>query len=112
MSDDLTPMGPNTAWPWSRVSGASDGEGRVSYIYFGEHQPNQWTTGLPVTDGDYDLDLIDTWNMTIVPARRIPALIPHPTRHGEVVRGGQADAAFGVELPGKPYLALRIRLKS
>ena len=47
--------------------------------------------------------------MTITPADRIAALIPHPTRHGAVVRGGKPDAAFGVELPGRPYLALRIR---
>ena len=33
----------------------------------------------------------------------------HPTRHGAVVRGHKPDAAFGVKLPGKPYLALRVR---
>ena len=103
----LTPMGHNAAWPWSRISGARDG--KVSYIYFGEHQPNQWTTGLPKEDGNYQVDLIDTWAMTVTPAKRIAALVPHPTRHGEVVRGGKADAAFGVELPSRPYLALRIR---
>jgi hypothetical protein len=27
------------------------------------------------------------------------------------VRGGKADAAFGVKLPGKPRLALRIRTR-
>ena len=43
------------------------------------------------------------------PATRIPALIPHPTRHGDVVRGGKPDAAFGIELPSRPYLALRAR---
>ena len=103
----LTPMGHNGEWPWSRVSGARDGA--VSYIYFGEHQPDQWTTGLPMTDGDYEVDLIDTWAMTVTPAKRIPAHVPHPTRHGDVVRGGKADAVFGVALPGRPYLALRVR---
>jgi hypothetical protein len=103
----LTPMGHNASWPWSRISGARDG--KVSYIYFGEHQPNQWTTGLPKEDGNYEVDLIDTWNMTVTPAKRIPALIPHPTRHGDVVRGGKPDAAFGIELPSRPYLALRVR---
>lgn len=105
----LEPMGMNDQWPWSRISGASDLGGKVSYIYFGEHQPNQWTTGLPTEDGDYEIDLIDTWNMTITPAKRIPALVPHPQRHGSIVRGGKADAAFGIELPGRPYLALRVR---
>lgn len=107
VKDGLTPMGGSTAWPWSRISGA--GDSGVSYIYFGEHQPNEWTTGLPIDDGAYEVDLIDTWNMTITAAERIPALIPHPTRHGGIVRGGKADAAFGVKLPGKPSLALRVR---
>ncbi len=105
----LEPMGTHDSWPWSRVSGARDLNGKTSWIYFGEHQPNQWTTGLPPDDGRHEVDLIDTWNMTIAPARQVPAFIPHPTRHGTVTRGGVADAAFGVELPGKPRLALRIR---
>ena len=37
----LTPKGLNDTWPWSRVSEADDSGGRVSYVYFGEHQPNQ-----------------------------------------------------------------------
>ena len=108
--DGLTPLGGTTSWPWSRISGAEGGN--VRYIYFGEHQPDQWTTGLPTEDGDYDVDVIDTWNMTVTPAERIPPYVPHPTRHGSVVRGGKADAAFGVKLPGKPRLALRIRKRS
>jgi hypothetical protein len=96
-------------WPWTRVSGVKDLGGHVSFIYFGEHQPLEWTTGLPTDDGRYEVDLIDTWAMTVEPARQIPPLVQHPTRHGTEVRGGKADAAFGVELPGRPYLALRIR---
>nr|WP_245294854.1 DUF4038 domain-containing protein [Xaviernesmea rhizosphaerae] len=105
----LEPMGMNDEWPWSRISGARDLGGRVSFIYFGEHQPDQWTTGLPTEDGAYAIDLIDTWAMTIEPARRIEAFVPHPQRHGSITRGGKADAAFGIALPGRPYLALRIR---
>lgn len=107
--EGLEPMGMNDTWPWSRVSGARDLGGKVSYIYFGEHQPNQWTSGLPTDDGRHAVDIIDTWNMTVSPARQIEALIPHPQRHGAVIRGGKPDAAFGVELPGSPYLALRVR---
>ena len=81
----------------------------MSFLYFGEHQPTEWTTGLPTEDGSYEVDLIDTWAMTVTPAKRIEAFVPHPQRHGSVIRGGKADAAFGVELPGKPYLALRVR---
>jgi hypothetical protein len=102
-------MGMNHAWPWSRFSGAKDGDGRVSYLYFGEHQPNEWTRGLPKDGGRYEVDLIDTWAMTVEPAEVIPAPVPHPQRHGGEVRGGVPDADFGVRLPGRPHLALRVR---
>ncbi|MGM4984172.1 MULTISPECIES: DUF5060 domain-containing protein [Rhizobium] len=105
----LEPMAGAGEWPWTRVSGARDGD--VSYIYLGEHQPIIWSTGLPKDGTDYDVDIIDTWEMTIRPAKKVEAPIPHPTRHGAIVRGGKADAAFGVELPGKPCQALRIRKK-
>lgn len=105
----LEPMASFGEWPWTRVSGARDGD--VSYVYLGEHQPVIWSTGLPKDGTGYDVDIIDTWEMTITPAKKVEAPIPHPTRHGAIVRGGKADAAFGVELPGKPYQALRIRKK-
>ncbi|MDL2398099.1 DUF5060 domain-containing protein [Rhizobium mayense] len=108
--DGLEPMASFGAWPWTRVSGARDGD--LRYIYLGEHQPVIWSTGLPLDGTDYDVDIIDTWEMTITPAKKVDAPIPHPTRHGAIVRGGKADAAFGVELPGKPYQALRIRKKN
>jgi hypothetical protein len=103
----LEPLAPPEVWPWSRVSGARDGD--VRYVYFGEHQPVRWAQGLPEEDGDYELHLIDTWEMTIAPLARAPAPRNHPTRHGAVIQGTRADAAFGVELPGRPYLALRVR---
>jgi len=90
-----------------RVSGAIDGD--VRFIYLGEHQPAIWTLGLPKEDGDYEIDIIDTWNMTITQGKRIPTFVNTATRHGDVVRGGKPDAAFSVEMPGKPNLALRIR---
>jgi hypothetical protein len=105
----LEPLGGTAGWPWSRVSGVQDGETGVRFIYFGEHRPVIWSTGLPTDGDDYDVDIIDSWNMTVAPAKKVAAPVPHPTRHGAVVRGGEADAAFGVELPGKPHLALRIR---
>ncbi len=109
VANGLEPMSSYGEWPWTRVSGARDGD--VSYIYLGEHQPVIWSTGLPKDGTDYDVDIIDTWEMTITLAKKVEAPIPHPTRHGAIVRGGKADAAFGVELPGKPYQALRIRKK-
>lgn len=81
----------------------------VTYIYLGEQRPVVWSRGLPLVDGDYEIDVIDTWNMTVTAAKRVPAPVPVETRHGSVVRGGKPDAAFGVELPGLPYQAIRVR---
>ena len=79
--------------------------GETRLIYFGEHQPVQWAIGLPQDDGDYEIDIIDTWNMTITPASPGPLPVSPPTRGGVAPR----EAAFGVALPGKPYHALRVR---
>jgi hypothetical protein len=100
----LTPLGPE--WPWSRLSGAVSG--RTTFVYFGEHQPALWSTGLPTDTTDCEATVIDTWNMTERPAEIVPAFVPHPTRHGKIERGGESDAAFAVRVPGKPNLALRI----
>lgn len=101
------PIDPQTRYPWNRVSGARDGD--TTIIYFGEHQPVIWASGLPKDEGEYQVDLIDTWNMTVEPAKIVPAPQNHPTRHGAVVMQRKPDAAFAVELPGKPHLAIRIR---
>jgi hypothetical protein len=107
VKNGLEPLGKIGDFPWTRVSGAGDGDFRL--IYFGEHQPVVWSPGLPMDSDDYAVDIIDTWNMTVTPARKVKAPVTHPTRHGAIVRGGKPDAAFGVEMPGKPYLALRVR---
>ncbi|MCR6635646.1 DUF5060 domain-containing protein [Devosia sp.] len=101
------PIDPQTRYPWNRVSGARDGD--TTIIYFGEHQPVIWASGLPKDDRKYQVDLIDTWNMTVEPAKIVPAPQNHPTRHGAVVMQRKPDAAFAVELPGRPHLAIRIR---
>jgi hypothetical protein len=59
--------------------------------------------------GDYDVDVIDTWEMTVTPAKIVDAPANHPTRHGAMLRPRRPDAAFAIELPGKPYLAIRAR---
>ena len=105
--EGLEPIAPPSEWPWSRVSGAASGD--VRFIYFGEHQPVLWAQGLPEEDGDYEIHLIDTWEMTVTPLPKVPAPENHPTRHGRIVRGTRPDAAFGVPLPGKPFMALRVR---
>jgi hypothetical protein len=108
----LTPYVPGgTRWEWSRVSGAEDGD--VRYLYFGEHQPVQWAAGLPKDDGDYQIDLIDTWEMTIKPIDKA-ALPVSPALRGAngAIHNTEPEAAFGVRLPGKPWQALRVRRRS
>jgi Domain of unknown function (DUF5060)/Protein of unknown function (DUF4038)/Domain of unknown function (DUF5605) len=111
VENGLTPFTPqNARWEFQRVAGARDGD--VTYLYFGEHQPVAWAVGLPVEDGDYEIDLIDIWDMTIKRIDKAP-LPPSPAlrqRSGAIV-GGKPEAAFGINLPGKPYQAVRIRAK-
>lgn len=104
----LTPLAEDGRWEWSRVSGARDGDYRL--IYFGEHQPCAWAVGLPQQDGDYEIDLIDTWAMTITPLNKAALPVsPALRQRGGAIVGGAPEAAFGVNLPGKPFQALRVR---
>jgi hypothetical protein len=57
-------------------------------LYFGAHQP-LWRT-LNLGQGDFAIDVIDTWNMTV-------------TRFAE-----HASGQVRVELPARPYQAIRI----
>lgn len=84
----LEPMRHPTSTVWERVSGGRNGDYRL--LYFGEYQPATWSIGLP--EGvPFTVDIIDTWNMEI---RHIPQTF---------LDGDQID------LPGQPYLALRIQ---
>lgn len=109
VKNGLTPYVPGgTRWEFTRVSGAQDGD--VRYLYFGEHQPLQWAVGLPTEDGDYQIDLIDTWEMTITPLEKAPLPVSPALRgaNGEI-HNTEPEAAFGVRLPGKPWQAVRVR---
>jgi hypothetical protein len=108
VKNGLTPIPTEERWEFTRVSGAVDGD--VRFLYFGEHQPLQWAVGLPTEDGDYQIDLIDTWEMTVTPLEKKPLPVsPALRQRGGAMRGGQPEAAFGVHLPGKPYQAVRVR---
>ena len=82
----LEPMG--DSWVWTRVSAGKHGDYRL--IYLGEHQPSSWAFGLP-RGVAYQADVIDTWGMTV-----------------QTLPGTYRDAPE-IPLPGKPYLALRLR---
>ncbi|MDR1519081.1 MAG: DUF5060 domain-containing protein [Planctomycetota bacterium] len=108
VKNGLTPLTRADNRAFSRIFAAYD-DG-VRFIYFGEHQPRQWAIGLPMDDGDYDLSLIDIWNMTVTPLEKAPLPVSPALRQtGGKVMGGAPEAAFGVILPGEPYLAVRIR---
>ncbi len=108
VKNGLTPFSRHERSEFTRVSGALDGD--VRYIYFGEHQPVQWASGLPMDDGDYEIDLIDTWNMVIqrIEKSDLPTS-PALRQRGGQIRGAAPAAAFGIRLPGKPFQAVRIR---
>lgn len=108
IENGLTPLDSRTTRLFTRVAGAKDGE--TLFIYFAEHQPLQWDVALPEDDGDYEIDLIDGWNMTVTPLPKGPKPKVHSQRiSGGAVISNESPAAFGVALPGKPYLALRVR---
>jgi hypothetical protein len=65
-------------------------EGQYYLYYLDIHRPRKYTLQLP-KEGRWDVDVIDPWQMTISPAGK--ALV------------GKAD----LDLPGKPYMALRVR---
>ena len=64
--------------------------GKYYLYYFGVRQPGVWTFDLP-GGRTYRVEVIDTWEMTTTPL------------------GGSFEGRFRVELPGKPYLAVRVR---
>jgi len=70
----------------SNISGGNLNQGML--VYFGNHQPANWDFDFP--EGNYKIELIDTWNMTIETL-------------GEKYSGKQS-----IKLSGKPRTALRI----
>jgi hypothetical protein len=76
-------------WEWDVYAGGKKGNDYY-LIYFGVHQPKVATLPLPST-GQYKVEVIDTWNMTITPVE------------------GTFTGKKPIQLPGKPYMALRIQ---
>lgn len=104
----LTPITAEQHWTFRHVSGADDGD--VRYIYFCGQQPAEWAVGLPKEDGDYQIDLIDTWEMTVSRLEKAPLpASPALRQRGGAILGEEPEAAFGIRLPGKPHMAVRIK---
>jgi hypothetical protein len=78
----LTPM--KSYFPGAMV------ENRYYLYYLDIHRPRRYTLELP-KEGSWQIDIIDPWQMTIAPVGK-----PF---------SGKAE----LELPGRPYMALRVR---
>ncbi len=73
---------------WARKRGAGK-PGEYYLFYFSYDQPKSWRFELP-EDADFRAEIIDTWEMTITQVQKI-------------LRGN-----VDLELPGKPFIAVRI----
>ena len=81
--------------------------GEYYLLYFGKDAPKSWAFELykdHIKDGmKFRVDVLDTWNMTVTPVK------------GEFVAKKKDSYHFvdaqgrAVELPGKPYMAIRIQ---
>ncbi len=72
---------------WDKSWGGKAGE--YYLFYFGINQPAYRVIALP-EDADYKLEIIDTWEMTVTPV------------------SGTVSGETRVDLPSKPYMALRV----
>ncbi len=74
----------------SGAIGVLETAARFYLVYFGPFQPARKDLSLP-SNSQFTIEIIDTWNMVIT---KVP---------------GTFSGKFRIELPGKPYLALRIK---
>ena len=76
-------------------------------IYFGKEKPTEWTFEIPRTKLNERLrlrvDLIDTWAMTVTPLDGVFELGPKDDYRY------RCEDTPRIELPGKPYMLLRLR---
>ena len=99
--DGLEPI---DKWQDLRTAGQ---KGAYYLIYFGRERPTAWAFELPRAGltGPLKLrvDVIDTWDMTVTPLKRVFEATPRD-RYTYTCAGNPK-----IELPGKPYMALRLR---
>jgi hypothetical protein len=82
--------------------------GEYYLVYFGAERPTQWTFELPrdrlKAGMTFSVDVLDTWNMTTTPVDGPPFKL---VKHGTYAFGAEGDRT--IALPGKPWIAIRIR---
>jgi hypothetical protein len=102
---------PIDKWQVANVAGEP---GKYYLVYFGAKSPNNWKFQLPRRKRDdsnelaggmqFHVDVLDTWNMTVTPVAE-PFTIRQPSEDDYVAVDKDGKS---VELPDKPWLALRI----
>lgn len=104
LEDGPATIDPIDKWQDPTMGGV---HGEYYLVYFGHEAPESWDFQLyktGVTDGQvYRVEVIDTWNMTITPVDERYETTRKDNYHYVDVDGKSVD------LPGKPYMALRIR---
>jgi hypothetical protein len=103
---DAPPEGiePVDKWQDPRIGGKA---GEYYLIYFGRAQPTNWVFDLPrknlTNDLNFKIEILDTWNMTVSSVDGIFTA----KKNGDYTYGDVNGRT--VALPGKPWMALRIR---
>ncbi len=113
-ADGLSPLanaetslfGPQHASRWQKFSGGESGN--VQLIYLENYQPTRLPVWLP--EGEYEIDVIDTWAMTIEPA--VVNKLDGFLSYSYDPKPDAVHPTHEIELPGKPRLAIRIKPKS
>jgi Domain of unknown function (DUF5605) len=91
-----------TRWYWTRISGGM--QAGYYLIYLGEHQMK--TMPVWLADDKYDVDIIDTRARTITPGS-LEVYNEATMGHNPYTRF--APASYQIELPSKPYIAIRVK---
>ena len=99
------PQGLDPVDKWQDVHTAGV-RGEYYLVYFGQERLLEWEFDLPrkgSEQGQFQVEVIDTWETTIAPVEGVFEIEPkNPYRCGS--KGNRK-----ISLPGKPYMALRIR---
>lgn len=89
------------------IRNAAGKYGEYYLYYFGKEEVKEWEFRLPdealERSMQFKVDLIDTWNMRITPVEQIFE-IEQLDRYEYIDKNRSK-----IKLPGKPYMALRIR---
>ena len=95
---------PIDKWQDPHIAGKA---GEYYLIYFGKERPTEWIFELPrgktANGAGFRVEVLDTWDMTITP---VEGVFKTKAVNRYVVH---AEGDQSVKLPGKPYMALRIR---